>query len=254
MKRIGLVVTLLSCLALPSVFANERGEALSLFYQANASYGEEDFKKAIAGYEEILALGFESGALYYNLGNAYFKNGSLGKAIVNYRRAARYLPRDADVKANLSYAQSLIKGGPLQVRRTWFIRLFYSFAQTFSLNEITAATSLLYLALAVSIILFILFKEMRKPLAYVCGLLFLLLVLCFSAFLVQYNRVVVRKEAVVVVEQTDSRFEPFGDATTFFTLREGESIVVVKSKDEWVKVRRADGKQGWIKKSDIEFL
>ncbi|MBN3037782.1 MAG: SH3 domain-containing protein, partial [Candidatus Omnitrophica bacterium] len=60
--------------------------------------------------------------------------------------------------------------------------------------------------------------------------------------------------AVVVIEYSDCKFEPFDDATTHFTLYEGESVITGTQKGEWIKIKRLDGKQGWIKQRDIEFL
>ena len=53
----------------------------TIFFRANALYGEQKYAEAAAEYEKILAGGQESGNLYFNLGNAYFKLGRLGPAI-----------------------------------------------------------------------------------------------------------------------------------------------------------------------------
>ncbi len=75
-----------------------------LFLQANQAYKSGDFTAAAAGYEKLLAAGMSNGELLYNLGNAYFKKGDTGRAILNYRKAELFMPRDADLEANLQYA------------------------------------------------------------------------------------------------------------------------------------------------------
>ncbi len=45
-------------------------------------------------------------ALFYNLGNAYYKQGDHGRAILNYRRAQQLAPRDPDIEANLALARA----------------------------------------------------------------------------------------------------------------------------------------------------
>ncbi|MBN3037894.1 MAG: tetratricopeptide repeat protein, partial [Candidatus Omnitrophica bacterium] len=114
-------------------------QARSLFYQGNAKYSEEHYEQAIENYEQVLSLGFESGPLYYNLGNSYFKKGYLGKAILNYMRAKKLMPQDADLKSNLAYAQSQIKGGKIAFRRKWFVKTFLNLAGLFSLGALTIA-------------------------------------------------------------------------------------------------------------------
>ena len=231
---------------------NTPDQARALFYKGNTYYNEEKFQDAVSQYEQALKSGFESGPLYYNLGNAYFKSGSLGKAILNYSRAKRLMPRDADLISNLTFARSLVKGGVLALQRMFISHLFFTFADLFSLNTLALYSSILYFVLSVLIIFFILMPRLRKIMSYTVVLCAILFIISLSLFSAQYNAIVVQKEAIVVSEKTDSKFEPFADATTFFTLYEGEEVNVVASEKGWVKIQRLDGKQGWVKESDVE--
>jgi len=224
------------------------------FYQGNIYYSKEKFKQAIADYEKALESGFESGPLYYNLGNAYFKQGSLGKAILNYLRAQRLIPRDADLNANLNYARSLIKGGPAPSRAKWFRRIFFNSADSFSLNEITLITVVLYFIGSFMIILLIVTKNSKRSIGYIAALVLAGLLVSTSLFCVQFSKTIIQKQAVVIARSSDAKFEPFGGATTFFTLNEGEVVSDVASRKDWIKIKRIDGKQGWIKASALEFL
>lgn len=233
---------------------SELGEARLLFYQGNAYYSEEKFEEAIAYYKKVLDLGFESGPLYYNLGNAYFKNGFLGKAILNYLRAKRFIPRDADLRSNLDYARSLIKGGIVVPKRNWFGRMFFGLAGSFSLDRITLFSAVLYCVLSALVVLIIVTKTMRKVFAYISGLIAVLLVICLSIFCAQFYKTVIQKHAVITAQDSDSKFEPFDGATTFFRLNEGESVTIVTLRKDWIKIKRSDGKQGWIKRYAAEWI
>jgi len=235
-------------------FCEGEGKAHSLFYQGNANYSEEKYREAVNDYEEALKSGFAGGPLYYNLGNAYFKNGELGKAILNYSRAARFIPRDADLKANMDYALSRIKGGITIPRRNWAERLLYKLASSFSLDELTIFSAVLYLILSIVIISGVIFRGIRKACARLCVPVLAVLIASLALLYVQFDAVAIRKEAVVTARNTDARFEPTETATTFFTLNEGETIAVISSRGEWIKVKRSDGKQGWITGSNIEAL
>ena len=73
--------------------------------EAETAYTSEDYAKAIALYEEVLSSHGESAAVYYNLGNAYYKAGKLGPAILNYERCLLLQPGDADARFNLQMAR-----------------------------------------------------------------------------------------------------------------------------------------------------
>ena len=78
------------------------------FYQeGNRLYQEGDFEGALASYLRLVEAGFESGEVYYNIGNTYFKLGDVARSILYYERARRLLPGDEDVRANLDLARSL---------------------------------------------------------------------------------------------------------------------------------------------------
>lgn len=252
--RIALLSFMITLIFIGPAFSDAQDEARSLFYRGNAHYSEEKFEEAVGDYESALGLGFESGPLYYNLGNAYFKNGDLGKAILNYLRARRLTPRDADLKSNLDYARSLIKGGVIVPGRNWFEKTFFKVAYSFSLHESTLMCTILYFAASIFIILAVMARPLRRVCARISWIISVLLVIGLFLFYAQFYKVAVQKEAVVLVKSTDAKFEPFDDATAFFTLNEGECVAVTASEGGWVKVKRPDGRQGWIKESDTEFL
>ena len=87
-----------------SCFAADTPSAEELYFEANRAYKEDRYPEAIDGYLELIGQGYVNGHLYYNLGNAYFRAGQIGRAILNYKRAELLIPRDADLNFNLRYA------------------------------------------------------------------------------------------------------------------------------------------------------
>ena len=75
--------------------------------RGNLAYQEGDYAAAIEAYEAVLAGGFTSAGLEYNLGNAYFKSGALGPSILHWERALVLSPGDPDTRANLELARSI---------------------------------------------------------------------------------------------------------------------------------------------------
>lgn len=80
----------------------------NLAQQADSAYTADNFVLAEALYLKALEVGGSSTTLYYNLGNAYYRQGNLGKAIVNYERALKLDPTNADARANLEFVNSKI--------------------------------------------------------------------------------------------------------------------------------------------------
>ena len=88
-------------------------EGKSLFRQANSMADENPhesrqlMQKALLRFQRLVDEGgIRNGRLYYDLGNIHFHLDDLGQAILNYRRAMEYIPDDANLQQNLSYARS----------------------------------------------------------------------------------------------------------------------------------------------------
>ena len=86
--------------------------ASSFAQQADSAYNKENYREAISLYLESLARDGQSATVYYNLGNAYFRNDNLGKAVISYERALRINPTDADARQNLDFVRSRIQDRP----------------------------------------------------------------------------------------------------------------------------------------------
>ena len=62
------------------------------------------------------------------------------------------------------------------------------------------------------------------------------------------------KEAVIIAEKANVKFEPGNAAVTHFTIYGGEKVILVEDKGQWLKVKRLDGKLGWIRKEELEII
>ena len=66
-----------------------RGDQNPTFAKANQDYSEGHFQEAVDGYRELVKSGQWSANLFYDLGNAWFRLGNFGEAILNYLRDGR---------------------------------------------------------------------------------------------------------------------------------------------------------------------
>lgn len=242
--------------AAPPTPAISDAQAAAKFVAAAQAYKAEDYDGAIAAYEDILKGGKESGALYYNLGNSYFKKGNVGKAVLNYERARRLIPRDGDLNFNLEYARQLVeqrirnlpgKVGPgvslpAQVAQRvgdWTDR---EIAWVFT--GLALAGALIHLAS--------LFGQWpppwrRQTISLVC----VLWLICLGSFVM---KLAAEENLAVVITSSDAKFEPREDGTTRFPLGEGTVVKVLRAQDAWAKIKRPDGKVGWAPEEVFERL
>jgi len=248
-----LFIILLFFLILGRSIAQEAIQPNTLFFRANSFYKDERYSEAIKAYEQLVAMGIESGYLYYNLGNAYFKIGNKGKAILNYERALLLNPRDADVKSNLDYARSLVEGNPGSHENNWLLAKFFVLERLLNINELTVVVFLLYVGLMAVLTLSIPLKRLRRILYYIAAILVLLLLFSLISFSLElYTEF--QQKAVIISETVDIRFGPSDDATSHFILHEGAVIRVTKFQNEWSKIKRWDGKAGWLKNDSFEVF
>lgn len=222
------------------------------FYRGNTFYSEGNYASAIEAYHQVLQSGYESGNLYYNLGNNYFKKGELGKAILNYEKAMRLMPRDSDLKANYQYARSLIKGGTGEPERSWWRDAIGKVFSRLTINGLTLFLSVIFTLILLVILAAAYIPWVRK---YRPVTLAVLIMIFTASFITAYEKVsLTGKEAVIITDTADVRFEPFDSATTHYTLYEGTKVAIISSRDSWYKVRRHDKKVGWIKSSECEVF
>ena len=222
-------------------------ETVSRFMAAVAAYKAEDYDKAIAAYEEILRAGKESGALYYNLGNSYFKKGSLGKAILNYERARRLIPRDGDLNFNLEYARAKANL-PAVVGISW-PRLVEQRICNWTEREIGWGLVVIAFGGAALHLASLFGCWPVRARRHVIGLVCLLWLIFVGGLAAKFSA---EKDLAVAVAESEAKFEPREDAVTYFPLTEGAMVKILAAQGVWAKVKRADGKVGWVPEKAFE--
>lgn len=218
--------------------------------QARAVFDQGQFEQAVEHYQELLDQGYDSGELYYNLGNAAFKTGQIGEAIAYYRRAAKRLPWDEDIEFNLNFARKLVKQPQKKINPIDIViqKLF----MRFSAKQLSFLALLFYFMLMTTIGILILKHHHHAEWnwgAAAIGLLFIFFAILASA------RVIVEKNVkwgVVVVEQAEARNGPGADYQVGFTVPEGREVRVLGHEGDWLAIGLTkEGYKGWVKSSEI---
>ena len=115
------------------------------FEEGNSLYQQGSYEEAIEKYSSVLADGFESADLYYNLGNSYFKIGDLGRSVLFYERALRIGGSDPDVIANLELVRSLAADEIEPMSRFWGLRVMNWWMHLLPTATLTVVVVIAYL-------------------------------------------------------------------------------------------------------------
>ena len=245
MKKLILFASIVLC-ACGFVFAADN---FADFNQANDLYSKGQYEQAAAAYENIIAGKTANAALYYNLGNAYYKTQHFGRAVLNFERAMRLKPLDADIRFNLNFLRNMVKepSEPFpEILLTYINNLL-------SLNELSVLCSLFYFLLIAGIIIYIVTKQQN---ALVFNATFLIGVIVFSGWLlIKINKEVLSHEAIIITGSADVRNGPGIENSVGFTLPEGRKVLVLGAKDDWAAIGlKSEGLKGWIEKKYLEEI
>jgi tetratricopeptide (TPR) repeat protein len=231
--------------------AEKSGDPDYIFYKGNTLYEEGKYDEAIREYSKLHEQGLESGSLYYNIGNCYFKKGDIGRAILNYERAKKLISGDSDLASNYTYARSLIKGDISKASTPWLKRLLNIF-DFFTINGLTIFLSSVFAFTLLFLLAGLFIHPLKRYYRFILPILLIIFIL--GAFSL-YGRVsMLGKEAVIISESSDAKFEPLDNATIHFTVYEGMKVYITESKKDWSKVERFDGKVGWIMSGSMERI
>jgi hypothetical protein len=219
------------------------------FKSANQLYDAGRFAEAAAVYEKIEP---KKANVYYNLGNAHFRDGKLGLAILDYERARRLAPRDPDILANLKFAEQRLGVDDVNAPPRAWQRFLRSIIESRSSTEwgMYELAALWLTALTVGACIYI--PRLRTGLLAIAAVAFV--GFAVTAFALGHEVLSDRTApaAVVVASETDARFAPLPDSTTHFKLTEGTRVVIREDRGQWLFVERADGQQGWVKSEAVE--
>lgn len=208
--------------------------------QANHLYEQGKYDEAISLYSSMIKGGHNSPAVYFNLGNACFKQGALGHALASYLQAERLAPRDPDIQANLAFTRDRVVNS-VSIPSAVMERLF----TYFTLDELAAAAALLFWVWALLIILTRLrparMPQFRGAGLAVGSLLGLTLIVLAVSVLIQN-----RKTAIVTAKQATVHLGPFPESQNAFTATDGTELRILSERPDWLQVSDRTHRTGWV--------
>lgn len=222
----------------------------------NEHYRLGNYDVAIDYYGMVLGAGYASADLYYNLGNAYYRTGQMGPAILNYERALRLKPTMSDAKENLALAQSHTVDRITVLPQFFLVRWIDTLCTILSPSAWRIIVLVLVALIALSFIAFRLgsLVSVRKAgliVGVVMAIFLFLSVLLLLRSTRQYNA---RSKAVVMSQSLTVKSSPEVQSIDKLILHEGTTVTISDSLAGWYKITIADGTTGWCSTDDIERI
>lgn len=212
----------------------------------NATRSAELYRQAASGFAAVAESGVRSAALEYNLGNAHFRLGELGTAILHYRRAAQIEPQDSRIEANLDYARRRVEpaisaaAGEALLDRLSFWNRNIAMHWRFRIALIGSIVGWGLLALWL--------KYRARPLV-LAGVAVIVLGLANAASVAWATYDNAQRPHAVVIANNQTLRQGRGDAyepVLKQALGAGVELRILQTRGDWVEVRLPDGQSGWL--------
>ncbi|MGI6074287.1 MAG: tetratricopeptide repeat protein [Fermentimonas sp.] len=228
--------------------------------EAEQSYRNQNYKKSIdlleTAINDGLANNKASAELYYNLGNSYYRDGRLGKAILNYERALLLAPGDRDIRHNLKYANERNVDRIVPTGNVFIVNWFTGVRDLLSSRVWGIIGICFFLLLLVSMGMFLFVgKRWVKITAFYCSIVLLVLAILVNVLAFSQKRERERKDyGIIMTGAAEFRASPDLDSKVLFELHEGAKVRVRSVDGDWREVEIANGSVGWTNKDNLEII
>ena len=250
MKKYSLKLLIVFLLLVSSVFS---ADVSTLMQAGNNYYKNNQFQLAIDEYNKLVNEGYEGTSLYYNLGNAHYRLGKIGYAVLYYEKALKFSPEDEDVKHNLSLAKLNLKDKVDTLPPFFIFNIWEGLLATFSVSGWTMVSFIFFILLLIAVIgYFFSRNSTQQRISFFSGVAFLtLLIISIALLTVRMNKEFNIKDGIILQPAVTAKSSPDNNSKDEFVIHEGLKVRLADKVDNWVKIRLNDGKVGWIMKQNV---
>ena len=196
--------------------------------QAATAYDSLQYEQAVSLYEQVAAQQGVNPELYYNLGNAYYKQKNYPKAILNYERCLLYDPSNGDAQQNLELARLQCVDKIEAIEPMFFVTWSNALRDMLSCDAWGTLSIILFVLFLVGFACyFFTSKTLYRKMGFYGGILSLLLCFfCLHYAGAQRDHIMLRDAAVVMTPSVIVRSSPSESGTQLFTIHEGLKVRV----------------------------
>lgn len=223
---------------------------------ADKAYTEQNYQQAIRDYKALLHQR-KSVALFYNLGNAYYRTDNITQAILNYERALRLCPGNNDIRFNLQLARSKTIDKYADGENMFFITWYNAVVNLLSVDG-WAIISINCLIVALLGLLLYLFATplWRKKIGFIAAIIGFLFFLLSIVIAYQQQASLNKQDAAIIISsEVGVKNTPVRGGTDDFIIHEGTKVHIKdNSIPHWLGIVVPDGREGWILRSTVEYI
>ncbi|MFI5163003.1 MAG: tetratricopeptide repeat protein [Sphingobacteriales bacterium] len=231
-------------------------QAHALFLQGNAFYTIAQYSNALNAYHKLLDEGYQSTAVYFNMANAYYKNGDIPSAILYYEKAHKLSPGDEDINFNLKYANlktaDKVEAAPEFFLNRWWKRVILAFPL-----RVLSAWSIIFVLLASGTLVVYFFANsvpVKKTSFSISVILFFLGITSVFMASRQASYFDDHRGAIVFSGIVTVKNGPVEQSGILFVIHDGTRVDILDNNNGWLKIRLANGNEGWIHQSDVKEI
>lgn len=224
--------------------------------EGNTAYQNKNYQSAIEYYLNIVDKNYEHEFLYYNLGNAYFKNEELGKAVLWYERALKLSPGNEDIQHNLAFVNQKLEDKIEIIPELFFTKWYRSISSSWTPKQWGILTIAAFIVLLTALLLFLFsrYNRIRSTSVYLVILSFIVFISSL-VFAIQTTRNQEdQSEAIVLKSITNGKSTPNETGTDLFVIHEGLKVKITDQLNEWVEIKLPNGEKGWVEYSALEKI
>lgn len=223
-------------------------QADAQFAKANQEYAAGHFQEAIDEYEGLARSGQWNASLFYDLGNAHFRAGDFGRAILNYERALALDPRHPEADANLRITRDQARALELAANAPERSLRFMS------LNQYAVAASIAFWIGSFAIVILIFARRRSAGLISLSILSLSIFVLAVAAIMWIDNGNKGRALAIVTDKGVEARVATADNANSVLALPPGSEILILSKRGDWVYAALPNNLRGWISAKSAESV
>ena len=254
MKKFSLILIALMIACATASFAAEHCAGIEVGMKA---YNEGNFDRATDEWRTCVDNGVENSDLYYNLGNAYFRDGKLGFAIYYYKSALRLDPNNDDILHNLKYAQAMTRDKVEEDdEENPLLAGLFKAHHALSLRTQMWVLLGIFWVIALAAIARRISRSGRAKNVLIGAMFALSSVFCIIAMSAGYKIFVAETdiEGVVTAKDADVTSAPNNKSQTLNTLSEGTTFEVLSEQGSFVEIRLGEKIRGFVKTSDVGIV
>jgi len=228
----------------------------SLFASGNASYNKGQYKEALAAYKKVFDSGYESAALYFNMGNASYKTDDLPSALLYYGKAHKLSPGDEDINFNIRFVNQKTTDKIDEAPEFFVAKWWRGFILALSANVLGWLSILLVLLASGILILYFFTGSVAIKKTSFYGALILFALGAFAIFIagMQVRYFNGHREAIIFNPSVTVKSGPVEKAGALFVIHDGTKVDVLDDSNGWLKIKLANGSEGWIKAADAKEI